>query len=133
MGGGSSRSMGSSACGLEDAIKAPKIETIKANAKKRGRRLTEAELQAMYAIEDSDYLEKMEARREREYRQNEAIKHIDAYLYAYAPTTKRVAKYPSGAPNGKAGQKYLWIKLHDLQLRNLECSIDKWTSTTLFK
>lgn len=111
MGGGSSRSMGSSACGLEDAIKAPKIETIKANAKKRGRRLTEAELQAMYAIEDSDYLEKMEARREREYRQNEAIKHIDAYLYAYAPTTKRVAKYPSGAPNGKAGQKYLWIKL----------------------
>ena len=113
MGGGSSRRKyeGLSGCGLEAPIKAPRVETIKAIAKKKGRRLTEAELKAMYAIEDKLYMEKMEQRREREYRQNEAIKHIDAYLYTYAPTTKRVAKYPLDAPNGKGGQKYLWVKL----------------------
>ena len=32
-------------------------------------------------------------------------------MYYCAETTKRVAKYPKDAPNGKAGQKYLWIKL----------------------
>jgi hypothetical protein len=111
MGGGSSRSSNAMGFGLEESIKAPRIEIIKQAAKKRGRRLTEQELQAMYAIEDKKFLEKMEARREREYRQNEAVKHIDAFLYAYAPTTKRVAKYPMDAPNGMGGQKYLWVKL----------------------
>jgi hypothetical protein len=113
MGGGLSRKKyaGVSGVGLEEAIKAPRIKAIKANAKKRGRRLTEPELQALYKIEDKLYLEKVEQRREREYRQNEAIKHIDAFLYSYAPTTKRVAKYPPNSPNGKGGQKYLWVKL----------------------
>ena len=113
MGGGLSRKKysGLAGCGLEDSIKIPRVETIKAIAKKKGRRLTEPELQAMYAIEDRMYVVKMEERREREYRQNEAIRHIDAFLYTYAPTTKRVAKYPRDAPNGKGGQKYLWVKL----------------------
>ena len=108
MGGGSSRSS-SRGFGLEDSIKPPRIDAIKAIAKKKGRRLTEPELHAMYAIEDKIYLEQMEARQEREYRQCEAIKHCDAFLYAYAPTTRRVCKYPSNTE--KAGQKYLWVKL----------------------
>lgn len=76
---------------------------------KNGKRLTMAELKRQWAIEDRLHAERMREREERILRQNEAIRHVDAYFYAYAPTTKRVAKYPASSP--KAGQKYLWIKL----------------------
>lgn len=112
MGGGSSKKYKSAASyQLEPTHNQPTMKTIAQRAKLTKRKFTQEELLAMYAIEDKLYQEKMKAKREREYRQEEAIRHTDSFLYYCAETTKRVAKYPKDAPNGKAGQKYLWIKL----------------------
>eukprot|EP00946_MAST-07B_sp_MAST-7B-sp1_P002302 g2302.t1 len=112
MGGGSSKKYSSAASyDLEPAHNQPTMKTVAQKAKLSKRKFTQDELLAMYAIEDKLYQEKMKAKKEREYRQEEAIRHTDSYLYYCAETTKRVAKYPKDAPNGKAGQKYLWIKL----------------------
>lgn len=112
MGGGSSKKYkGSVHYELEPQQQQPSMKSIQQKARLARRKFTREELLAMYAVEDKIYQEKMKAKKEREYRQEEAIRHTDSYLYYCAETTKRVAKYPKDAPNGKAGQKYLWIKL----------------------
>ena len=112
MGGGSSKKYSSAASyDLEPVHNQPTMKTIAQKAKLSKRKFTQDELLAMYATEDKLYQEKMKAKKEREYRQEEAIRHTDSYLYYCAETTKRVYSILKMRPMVRQGKSIYGLSL----------------------